>query len=140
MEPEIKIKCKEGDVPQTITRKEFLRSFLAKRPSTYFLNGREQASSKTHRSFTDLLAITKNRFPRTSLQAIIRIIAQINIEGGCDVIWCTQIKKFVVRGGYSNPGIPFVTKYSIKYFEDKVGEDGISFKTLMKIREEQNIK
>jgi len=140
MEPELKIKCKEEDVPSCRTRKEFLRTFLAKRPETYFLNGRIQCTAKTHRSFSDLLALTRNRFPRTSLKAIIRIVAQLNIEGACDIVWCKQVKKFVVRGGYSNVGIPFVTSFSANYYQKQTGVDGISYTQLMKVREEQDIK
>jgi|TARA_R110000822_G_scaffold152112_3_gene291282 hypothetical protein len=140
MAVDLKIKVATKDVPLSGTRKEFLRQFLSNRPPTYFLNGREQASAKTHRSFSDLHALTKNRFQRTSLDAIIRIVAQLNIEGLCDVVWCGQVKKFVVRGGKSSPGIPFVTNYSVKYFEKTKGEDGITYEQLIQVRTAQNIK
>ena len=139
MEPELLIKCRVEDVPSCRTRKEFLRQFLTDVPETYFLNNRKQAKAHAHRSFSDLLALTRNRFPKTSLPAIIRIVAQLNLEGLCDIVWCTQINKFVVRGRRNNPGIPFITSHTTSYFKDTVGKDGISFKQLMKVRKQQNV-
>lgn len=135
--PELHIKCKIDDIPSVTTRKEFLRLYLKTMPATYYLNNREQAQRHANRSFSDLLALTKNRFPRTSLKAIIRIVAQLNIEGLCDIVWCKQIEKFVVRGRRNNPGMPFVTAYSISYYENSIGVDGISYKQLIKVREEE---
>jgi|TARA_R110000822_G_scaffold19203_1_gene62713 hypothetical protein len=137
---DLKISCKLKDIKKTITRKDFLRQFLSEMPATYNQDGTEQARPYSARSFTDLLYLTKSRFSRSSLNSIVRIVAQLNIEGVCDVVYCGQIKKFVVRGGKRSPGIPFVTNYSVKYHGDRIGEDGISYTQLMKIREEQNIK
>lgn len=137
MKPNLKIKCKKEDVESTPTRKEFLRLFLTSAPKTYFLNGKEQCRLGAHRSFSDLLALTQDRFPKTSEKTIIRIVAQLNIEGLCDIVWCNQVKKFVVRGRKQKPGIPFMTAFSVKYFENNVGEDGISYKHLIKVREKE---
>lgn len=137
---ELKITCTTKDVPVTQTRKAFLREFLKTVPETYFLSDTIQCAKGKNRSFSDLLYLTKDRFPRTTLNAIVRIVAQLNIEGICDVVWCTQVKKFVVRGGKNNPGMPFVSSYSVKYFKETVGSDKISYQQLIKIREEENIK
>lgn len=136
---ETKIKCRLDDIPKTKTRKEFLREFLRKTPATYDINDKEQCKSNAHRSFSDLLALTQDRFPKTSEKAIIRIVAQLNIEGLCDIVWCTQVNKFVVRGRKQQPGLPFMTNYSVNYFKDKIGVDGISYEHLIKIREEQKL-
>lgn len=136
----VKFKCKVEDVPKTKTRKDFLREFFRTRPPSYYMNGKLQDKGKTHRSFSDLLILTQDRFKITSIQAIIRIVAQLNIEGKCDIVWCTQVNKFVVRGGMNNPGLPFITKYSQDYYKNKEGVDGISFNQLMVIREKENVK
>ena len=137
----VKIKCKVDDIPKTKTRKEFLRQFFTLRPATYYVeNGRKQCNERTHRSFSDLLALTQDRFKVTSINAIIRIVAQLNIEGKCDIVWCTQVKKFVVRGGMNNPGLPFVTRYSVDYFKKEVGTDGIHLQQLIDIRAKEKVK
>tara|TARA_R110000822_G_scaffold302649_2_gene426960 strand:+ start:15343 stop:15927 length:585 start_codon:yes stop_codon:yes gene_type:complete len=139
MKPNLKIKCKTVDIASTKTRKEFLRAFLATMPPTYFMNGREQCRAKAHRSFSDLLVLTQDRFPKTTEKSVVRIVAQLNIEGLCDIVWCTQVEKFVVRGRRNNPGIPFITNFSVKYFTQSTGVDGISYEHLMKVRDNELI-
>ena len=84
--------CKEKDIPKTKTRKEFLRYFLIQKPYTYFKNNKIQCDCNTNRSISDLLIIVRARFKKTSLNALIRILAELNKEGLCYIVWCTQKK------------------------------------------------
>ena len=138
------IQCKVKDIPITKTRKDFLREFLLKTPATYDSNLKKQCEPDCHRSFSDLHTLTKSRFKKTSLVAIIRIVAELNVERICDVVWCNQVKKFVVRARKGeeltpkeNAKVPFVTVYSQDYHKNSVGTDGISFTQLMKTQKEQ---
>ena len=133
-------RCRNQDIQITRTRKDFLKLFLAKLPETYYLNGRVQSEGNKHRSFSDLLTITKDRFPKTSLKNVIGIIARLNKEGYCDIVWCKQVNRFVVRGQKNRPGLNFITSFSTEYFKDAVGEDDISYKQLIRIRKEENVK
>lgn len=134
------IYVKETDIPLTKTRKGFLRQFLENRPSTYYKNGNVQCEPSTNRSISELTSILRSRFPITSIESVIRIIAELNRDGRCYIVWCTQVKKFVVFGGF-NSSRPinknFITNYSTKYFGDKQGLDGISYKQLIAIRKDQ---
>jgi hypothetical protein len=131
---------REEDIPLTKTRKSFLRQFLEKRSSTYHKNGNIQCDSRSNRSISEVTSIIRSRFPITSVDAVIRIIAELNKDGRCYLVWCTQVNKFVVVGGYNetNPcGKNFITNYSRKYYGEKIGVDGISYSQLIEIRKDQ---
>ncbi len=130
----------ETDIPLTKTRKSFLRQFLEKRPNTYHKNGNIQCNRSSSRSISELTSIVRSRFPITTIDAVIRIVAELNHDNRCYLVWCTQVNKFVVVGGFSkdNPCRKnFITNYSKKYFGEKVGVDGISYNQLIDIRNDQ---
>lgn len=134
------IYVKERDIPLTKTRKGFLRRFLEHRPPTYHKNGNIQCDNRRSRSISELTYIVKSRFPVTSYESIIRIIAELNRERRCHLVWCTQVKKFVVVGGFNSERqskSSFITNYSTKYYGEKVGLDGISYRDLIDIRADQ---
>ena len=138
------IKCKLEDIPATHTRKAFIREFMMLAPATYYNNNSLQEPEGKDRSFSDLWSLVKSRFPKTSFNALVRIIAELNQEKLCDVVWCAQNNKFMVRNQKTltrkkislNP-LPFITSHSKKYFENKEGVDGVSYKELMKIKEKE---
>ncbi len=131
--------CKETDVPITKTRKRFLKEFLYKRPRTYYKNDNIQCESGTSRSITELVSITRSRFPNTSLEAVIRIIAELNYKGRCYVVWCTQVNKFVVHSGYDDgqTSYSFFSNHAKKYYSTKTGVDGLSYEEIIKIKENE---
>ena len=133
------ITCSKEVIPSTRTRKGFLKQFLELRPATFNIDGTEDCSARRNRSISDLTSLVRSRFLVTSEKAVIRILAQLNQEGRCFLVWCTQINKFVVKGGYTDNGTSnnFITNYSTKYFSKSTGVDGFSYDELMEIRRKE---
>ena len=126
------IYCKETHISNTKTRKGFVKKFLEELPTTY--DDKEckkiQCYSGRARSISDLHAIVKSRFPKTSVKAVIDIVKQLNEKGKCDMVWCRQTEKFVVRQKNWEGKLPLVTKYSQDNYKNRRGIDGISFDDL----------
>lgn len=126
-------------IPKTRTRKGFLKEyFKLKCPATFHDSKFESAQSKARafRSFTDLTALVRSRFRVTSLEAVIRITAEIFEEQKAELhlVWCTRINKVVVK---PKPSSVFISSYSRRNHYTKTGEDGLSLKKVYEIAQEK---
>jgi hypothetical protein len=126
----------ESDVPQTTTRKQLIRYFLRGKAYKSYTDPActvIQCKATANRSITDLLAITKSRFPKTSLEAIVRILKEFMEEDKAVIlIWCTQIKKVVIRF-INNPSAEWISNASKNNYYTNVGVDGYSLKDFEKM-------
>lgn len=126
----------QKDLPKTVTRKEMIKLFLSgKSYVTYSDSNREviQCDTGRYRSVTDLHRIVKSEFPLTSLNAIIRIIKELIDEDACvSMVYCQQINKVVLKY-YNKATQNYMTKYSVKNFFERKGEDGYSLKDFSEI-------
>jgi hypothetical protein len=128
-----KIFCRIKDVPLTRTRKEFLRQFIEASPTTFDVNGNVECNAHAFRSVTDLHIITKTRFPKTSINTIIKIIGELNKENRCYLIFCNMIKKaVVVPNAYNFNG--FMSSNSRTFNYTKIGVDGYSLEEIESIK------
>lgn len=122
-------------LPEVSTINKFLGAYFRNgMPATYHKNGKVQCRAGANRSFSDLLGMTLSRFPKAKLKDVVKAVAASHKRGRCYVVWCTQIKKFVVRPSSKYSG-PFVSNYSERY-SDKTGTDDISYHDLMKIKKQ----
>lgn len=130
------IYIKESDVPITRTRKQLIRYFLRgksiptykdKNFCTLQCDGKgDDTGINAFRSITDLLAITRSRFPKTSIEGLVKIIHEfIEEDKAVVMIWCTQINKVVLKY-YNNANSVYMTKYSIRNYFTKKGVDDYS--------------
>jgi hypothetical protein len=131
-----KIYLDKNDVPKTGTRKELVLLFLRKKVPSY--TDEEctilQCDKGRYRSVSELYYIVRTRFPKTSFKGFVKVIALIIQEHkNIGLVWCTQIHKVVIRY-MNNPSAEYITKYSRDKFMEQVGEDGLSLKTLEKIK------
>ena len=82
--------------------------------------------------------IVKSRFPKTSLEGVVKIIYDfIQEDKAVVLVWCKMIKKVVVKY-YNNPNASYITKYSREGYLNVKGVDGYSLKDFDNIR--KNIK
>ena len=123
------IYIKETDVPTTSSRKQLVRYFLRGKAYTSYLDKEctiVQCKATANRSVTDLLAIVRSRFPSTSLEAIIIILKEFTQEDKSIIlVWCTQIKKVVIRC-VNNPTIQWISNTSKSNYYTNTGIDGYS--------------
>lgn len=139
----------EKDIPITKTRKQLIRYFLRgnsyptyddKECTVLQCNEKGVDTGKSHafRSITDLHLIVKSRFPKTSLEAVVKIIYDfINEDKNVVLVWCNMINKVVVKY-YNNPNKSYITKYSRDHHYTTKGIDGYSLKDFDQIR--KNLK
>ena len=138
------IYLKEEDVPLTKTRTQLIRHFLrGKSIPTYDniectklqCNGKgKDTGINAFRSITDLHMIVKSRFPKTSLEAIVKIIYDfIQKDQAVVLVWCKMINKVVVKY-YNNPNGSYITKYSREGYYSVKGEDGYSLRDFDEMR------
>jgi hypothetical protein len=138
------IYVKESDVPLTTTRTQLLRYFLrGKSIPTYDdpectklqCDGKgEDSKVNAFRSITDLHMIVLSRFPKTSLEAVVKILYDfINKDKTVVIVWCKMINKVVVKY-YNNSNGSYITKYSRENYLNTKGVDGYSLKDYDQIR------
>jgi hypothetical protein len=138
------IYVKESDVPLTTTRTQLLRYFLrGKSIPTYDdpectklqCDGKgEDSKINAFRSITDLHMIVLSRFPKTSLEAVVKILYDfINKDKTVVIVWCKMINKVVVKY-YNNSNGSYITKYSRENYLNTKGVDGYSLKDYDQIR------
>lgn len=112
------------------TRKEMLKYVIETRVASYTDKAcrNKQCSTDKNRSISELHLIVQSRFVKTSFMAILRIVSELIDEGmPISLIWCTQVKKVVVRNVDSSQRA-YITTYSRdRYYEEK-GVDGYSLK------------
>ena len=120
-----------SDVPNTTTRKQLIRYFLRGKAYVSYSDPectQVQCKATANRSITDLLAIVKGRFPKTSLEAIVRILREFMQEDKSVIlVWCTQINKVVIKC-INNPTSEIVSNHSRNNYYTNVGVDGFSLK------------
>lgn len=124
------------DIPKTNTRKEFLRRFTQGKAyrSYYDEDCTEiQCKSGAYRSITELHRLTLSRFPKTSLEAIVRIIRDLIDENGCiRMVYCNDVCKVVVRL-YDKATNQYISDFSREKFYETKGVDGYSLSDYEKI-------
>ena len=128
------IYIKEQDVPLTRTRKQLVRYFLRGKSIPSYenetctitqCNGKGSGDS-AFRSITDLHMIVKSRFPKTSLEGVVKIINEfIKEDKAVVLVWCTIIQKVVVKY-YNNSNSEYMSKYSKDKYYNTKGVDGYS--------------
>ena len=135
------IYCTEEDVPKTRTRKAFIKNFLLSGARTYYINSDKlQCIMNKKRSITEILAVTKSRFKKTSINDVIRILDELSEDKIAKIVYCTVIKKFVVYINRSERGHPkpeFISNYTAKYFTDVMVVDGLDYTSIMEILEKE---
>jgi hypothetical protein len=121
----------ENDIPLTNTRKQFVRYFL--RGNAYITYSDEectikQCKSTANRSITDLHKIIISRFPKTTFEAVIKIVKQFMEEDKSVIlVWCTQINKPVIKF-VNNKTASWISNHSKENYYTKKGVDGYSLK------------
>jgi hypothetical protein len=138
-EQEKVIFIKESDVPLTNTRKQLVRYFLRGKAYTSYADKEcisVQCKCTANRSITDLHSIIISRFPKTSLEAVVRIVREfMNEDKSIILVWCTQINKVVIRC-INNPTSEWISKTSRNNYYTSKGVDGYSLKDFENIMTE----
>jgi hypothetical protein len=120
-----------NSIPLTSTRKQFIRYFLRGKAYISYSDPEctiEQCKSTANRSITDLHRIVQSRFPKTSLEQVIKIVKQFMDEDKSIIlVWCTQINKPVLKF-VNNKTSEWISKYSKDNYFTKKGVDGYSLK------------
>lgn len=132
------IYVKLDDVPETRTRKDLVRRFLNKTSPRSYSDAActiLQCDYGKYRSITELHEIVMSRFPKTTFDAMIRIVGELIAEdAGVSMVYCTQVNKVVLKY-FDRPTRTYMTDYSRKNFLTKKGVDGYSLNDYEKIKE-----
>jgi hypothetical protein len=130
------IYCKEEDIPLTKTRKEFMKAFFETVPATYDKDGNVQCNARRKRSVTDMHLLVQSRFPKTSIESVIRILGELSQEGLLMLTYCGIIHKAVVISFYTTPtsSIRFVSNWA-KNKLNIVGDDGYDLALIIQIKD-----
>lgn len=127
---------KISEVPVTKTRKAFIRHFLENKAYTSYSNLSctiVQCKPSANRSVTEIHQLVLARFPKTSFEAVLRIIKElIDEDAGIRLTYCTTIKKVVVMytskaqrqyispHAASNMDLRGVDGYTLKEYEEVI--------------------
>jgi len=137
MENQTPIYVRFTDIPETKTRKCFIKKILTSEGVLTYKNKEcteiQCAKKDAYRSVSELHLIVKSRFKFTSIEALMKIIKEIIDEEKCvALIWCTQIHKVVIK---YQPNVPkaYVTTYSKSNFYKTKGIDGMSLEDYERI-------
>lgn len=145
---ELIIYLKESDVPLTHNRKQLVRYFLRGKSIPTYENKEctklqcdgkgNDNGSMAYRSVTDLLAIVRSRFPKTSLEGLLKIIHSfIHEDKAVVMVWCNMINKVTLKY-YNNPSADYITKISRREYYDNKGVDGYSLRDYEEIMKQFN--
>ena len=131
------IYVKLSDIPETKTRKGFIKKILLSHGVITYKDKEctkvQCAKKDAFRSVSELHMIVRSRFKYTSLESLMKIIKEIIDEEKCvALIWCTRIHKVVVK---YQPNVPkaYVTVYSKSNFYKTKGIDGMSLEDYERI-------
>ena len=116
------------DVPKTDTRKDFIRKFIRGKFASYSNEDctKLQCDSGRFRSITELHQIVLSRFPKTSFEAIIRIVRDlINEENPFTMVYCTTVEKVVLKY-LGKATSSYISDYSRNNYYTVKGTDGYS--------------
>lgn len=118
-----------NDIPEVLTRKQFIRYFLRGQSYVSYTNKDctiVQCKSTANRSITDLHKIVMSRFINTNFENVVRIVRDfIDEDNSVILVWCTQIEKVVLKY-VTNKSSKWATEYSIANHFHKTGLDGYS--------------
>lgn len=122
---------------QSYNRRTLIELFLTERPATYDDESctKENCRKGAYRSITDLLSIVRTYFPKTSMNDVLKIITTlIDKDQNIALIWCTQVKKVVLKYD-TRPAMAkeYATKYSKNNYDNTKGEDGYSISDYRKL-------
>jgi hypothetical protein len=140
------IYLKETDIPLTHNRKQLIRYFLRGKSIPTYDNkectklqcdGKGKDNGVTaFRSITDIHMIVKSRFPKTSIEGVVKILDEfIKEDQAVVLVWCKMINKVVVKY-YNNPNASYITRYSRDGYIDTEGVDGYSLRDYDKMRKD----
>lgn len=119
------------DVPQTNTRQQFVRYFLRGKSYKTYTNPEctnIQCKSTANRSITDLHKMILSRFPKTTFEAVIKIVKNFMEEDKSIIlVWCTQINKPVIKF-VNNKSAEWISNTSKNNYYNHKGVDGYSLK------------
>ncbi len=118
-----------NDVPLTNNRKQFVRYFLRGKAYITYSNTactEIQCKSTANRSITDLHKIIMSRFPKTTFEAVVKIVKQFMEEDKSVIlVWCTQINKPVIKF-VNNKAAHWISNHSKSNHYTEKGVDGYS--------------
>jgi len=121
---------KTSEVPETKTRKAFIREFLKNKAFTSYSNlscTNIQCRPGANRSVTEIHQLTLSRFPKTTFEAILRIIKELIDEDACiRLTYCTTIKKVVVMYAKAQHG--YSSTNAVSHYLDTKGIDGYTLR------------
>ena len=121
---------KTSEIPETKTRKAFIREFLKNKAFTSYSNlscTNVQCKSGANRSVTEIHQLTLSRFPKTSFEAILRIIKElIDEDAQIRLTYCTTISKVVLM--YSRPQKGYSSSNAVSNYLNTRGVDGYTLK------------
>lgn len=127
---------KISEVPVTKTRKAFVRHFLENKAYTSYSNlscTQVQCSPGKNRSVTEIHQLTLSRFPKTSFEAVLRIIKElIDEQNGLRITFCTMINKVVVRY-VPKSQTDYVLSSTINNYGKTRGADGYTLNEYLKV-------
>ncbi len=128
------IYVKIDEIPTTKTRQAFIRSFLNNKAFTTYTSEwchDVQCRPGANRSVSDIHRIVLSRFPKTSFDAILRIVGTlINESKACRLTYCTDINKVVIM--YSGPAEgSYASPYGVRDSGDRKGVDGYTLNGLL---------
>lgn len=140
---EERIIVKTEDVPITKTRKGFLKKYFENTPATYDHGGNQTCDAMLNRSVSDLLIMTRERFPKTSLNAVVRILHELNNDEVLKLTYCPSIKKVVTLAACRMAALKFkedednfITKVGRECM-DHLGIDGLTLNMIEDIKNKE---
>lgn len=127
---------KTTDVATTKTRKAFIREFLKNKAYISYSNltcTNVQCNAGRNRSVTEVHQMVLARFPKTTFEAILRIIKELIDEDACfRMTYCTTINKVVLMYT-SRAGREYASSSAVSNHYDHKGVDGYALKEYMEI-------
>jgi len=138
---ETKLYVKLEDVPKTKFRKDFIKKFLKGKVINSYSDADcniLQCEGGRFRSITELHQMCQARFPKTSFEAIVRIVKELIDEDACvSMVWCTQINKVVLKY-FDRATKSYMTKMSRENYYNSKGVDGYSLSDYEQIIDKLN--
>lgn len=132
---------KTTDIPVTKYRKSFIKQFLRGKVIPSYSDKscvNLQCEGNKFRSVTEIYSMTLSRFPKTSFNAILKIIKElIDEDEKVTMVWCTQINKVVLK--YLDESTKnYISKASRSNYYNSKGVDGFSLADYEEIIENLN--
>lgn len=113
------------------TRKDFIIDFIKNQYETYSDENCSilQTEKGRYRSLSELYILVSTYY-KTSFNGFIKIIKDLmDKEYKINLVWCTTVKKVVIKYEKEVPE-GYITNYSLKKYYNEIGEDGYSLKQI----------